>query len=79
MMLNFQPYMKQSFDGTLTESEREEMLTYIRGTEAIEKAQAVSDLYLQKAMDEINALPDGDAMLKRHSCKFLHFIGKRKY
>ena len=38
MNLNFQPYMERSFDGTLTESDREEMLTYIRGTDAIEKA-----------------------------------------
>ena len=56
MMLNFQPYMKRSFDGTLTESDREEMLTYIRSTGAIQKAQAVSDLYLQKAMDEIKCV-----------------------
>ena len=30
------------------------MLTYIRNTDAIEKAHAVSDLYLQKALDEID-------------------------
>ena len=32
------------------------MLTYIRNSGAIEKAQAVSDLYLQKALDEIDEL-----------------------
>ncbi|AMQ06876.1 MULTISPECIES: polyprenyl synthetase family protein [Sporosarcina] len=77
--VNFQPYMKRSFDGTLTESDREEMLTYIRGTEAIQMAQAVSDLYLQKAMDEINELPDGDANAKKAFMQISAFIGRRKY
>ncbi len=77
--VNFQPYMKQSFDGTLTESDREEMLIYIRGTEAIQMAQAVSDLYLQKAMDEISALPDGDANAKKAFMQISDFIGRRKY
>jgi len=75
----FQPYMKRSFDGTLTETDRKEMLTYIRGTEAIQMAQTVSDLYLQKAMDEINALPDGDANAKKAFMQIAAFIGRRKY
>lgn len=77
--VNFRPYMKRSFDGTLTESDREEMLIYIRSTEAIQMAQAVSDLYLQKAKDEISALPDGDANAKKAFMQIAAFIGKRKY
>ncbi len=73
----FQPYMERSFDGTLTELDRDEMLTYIRGTGAIEKAQKVSDLYLHKALNELNTLPKGDA--KKAFVQIAAFIGKRKY
>ena len=73
----FRPYMTRAFDGTLTEVERMEMLTYIRNTDAIEKAQTVSDLYLQKALDEIAELPDNDA--KKAFVQIASFIGKRKY
>ncbi len=73
----FIPFMERSFDGTLTELERDEMLTYIRSTEAIRMAQDVSDLYLQKAMDEISTLPEGDA--KKAFLQISAFIGKRKF
>jgi heptaprenyl diphosphate synthase len=73
----FQQYMMQAFDGTLTEVEREEMLTYIRSTDAIMKAQAVSDMYLQKALDELSMLPESDA--KKAFKQIAAFIGKRKY
>ncbi|MBE1554112.1 polyprenyl synthetase family protein [Sporosarcina limicola] len=75
--LKFKPYLERSFDGTLTEMEREEMLVYIRSSGAIQKAQAVSDVYLRKALDEIDALPEGDA--KKAFKQIAAFIGKRKY
>lgn len=73
----FRPFMEHAFDGTLTESERDDMLAYIRRSGAIEKAQAVSDIYLQKALDEISTLPDGDA--KKAFMQIAAFISKRKY
>ena len=73
----FRPYMTRAFEGTLTEMERMEMLTYIRNTDAIEKSLTVSDLYLQKALDEIAELPDNDA--KKAFGQIASFIGKRKY
>lgn len=73
----FQPFMARAFDGTLTETERFEMLAYIRKTGAIEKAQAVSDLYLEKALAEIASLPENDA--KKAFMQISAFIGKRKY
>jgi heptaprenyl diphosphate synthase len=73
----FKPYMERSFDGTLTEVDRDEMLMYIRGTGAIEKALQVSDLYLQKALNELNTLPKSDA--KKALVQIAEFIGKRKY
>lgn len=73
----FQPYMVQAFNGTLTEQSREEMLTYIRKSGAIEKAEAVSDLYLRKALDEISSLPAGNA--KKALKQIAAFIGRRNY
>lgn len=73
----FRPFMERSFDGTLTEPEREEMLRYIRQSGAIEKAQAVSDLYLQKALREIDGLPDINA--KEAFIQIARFIGKREF
>lgn len=73
----FQPYMERSFDGTLTEADRDDMLLYIRGTGAIEQAHHVSDLYLQKALLELDTLPKGDA--KKAFVQIAEFIGKRKY
>lgn len=73
----FQPYMERSFNGTLTEVDRADMLLYIRGTGAIEQAQQVSDLYLQKALCELEMLPKGDA--KKAFVQIAEFIGKRNY
>lgn len=73
----FQPYMERSFDGTLTEADRDDMLLYVRGTGAIAKAQQMSDLYLQKALRELDTLPKGDA--KKAFVQIAEFIGKRKY
>ncbi|MCG3089947.1 polyprenyl synthetase family protein [Sporosarcina cyprini] len=74
---DFKPYMLKSFDGSLTEPERGEMLSYIRNSGAIEKAQAISDRYLSKAVAELEALPDGDA--KKALLQIAAFIGKRNY
>lgn len=73
----FQPYMRQAFDGTLTEQARNEMLSYIRQSGAIAKAEAVSDLYLQKALDEISSLPASNA--KKALKQIAAFIGERNY
>lgn len=73
----FQPYLQRSFDGTLTEEERAEMIKYIRKSGAIERAQRVSDLYLKKAIDELESLPEGEA--KSALLKIAEFLGKRKY
>lgn len=73
----FRPYLVRSFNGTLTNVERDEMIAYIRQSGAIERAEAVSDLYLQKALYEINGLPSGKA--KNTFRQIAAFIGKRNY
>ena len=75
--IEFRPYMESSFDKTLTETKRNEMLSYIRSSGAIEKAQAVSNLYLKKALNEINGLPDSEA--KKALFQITQFIGKRDF
>jgi heptaprenyl diphosphate synthase len=73
----FRPYMQRSFDGTLTESDRDEMLSYIRNSGAIQKAQSVSDMYLRKALTEISNLPNCNS--KKAFMQIAAFIGKRKF
>jgi len=74
---DFRPYMERAFDGTLTELDRKKMISFIRESGAIEKAEAVSDLYLQKALAEISSLPDGSA--KKAFKQIAAFIGQRNY
>lgn len=74
---DFQPYMERAFNGELTENERQSMLDYVRQSGAIEKAIAVSDLYLQKAKNEINSLPEEKA--KKAFIQIAEFIGRRNY
>ena len=73
----FRPFMDRCFDGTLTAFDRDKMLSYIRNSGAIEKAQAVSDLYLDKALYELSNLPDGNA--KQAFKQIAAFIGNRNY
>lgn len=73
----FQLYMKRAFDGTLTEQERRDMLSYVRASGALEKAEAVSELYLEKARRELAALPDEKA--KKAFMQIADFIGHRNY
>lgn len=73
----FQPYMEKAFAGNMGESERQQMLRFIRKSNAIEKAQCVSDLYLAKALKELESLPDGKS--KKALVQIADFIGQRKY
>ncbi|WP_210469191.1 polyprenyl synthetase family protein [Sporosarcina sp. 6E9] len=74
---SFLPYLERAFEGTLTELEREDMLTFIRQSGAIQKATEVSDLYLHKALNEINSLPNIPA--KKALEQIAKFIGQRNY
>ncbi|MFC5603255.1 polyprenyl synthetase family protein [Sporosarcina koreensis] len=73
----FQPYLYRAFDGSLTEDDRGRMLAYIRQSGAIEKSQQVSDMYLKKAIAEVESLPDNDA--KKALLQIADFLGKRKF
>lgn len=75
--IQFQPYMEKAFAGNMSEPERQQMLQYIRESHAIEKAQCVSDLYLAKALQELESLPEGKS--KKSLIQIADFIGQRKY
>lgn len=73
----FRPYMERAFAGNMLESDRQNMLRYIRQSDAIDKAQHVSDLYLAKALKELEGLPNGKS--KKALIQIADFIGQRKY
>ncbi|AXI01264.1 heptaprenyl diphosphate synthase [Sporosarcina sp. PTS2304] len=73
----FIPYMERAFTGQMAESDRQNMLRYIRQSGALEKAQHVSNLYLAKALKELEDLPGGKS--KKALIQIADFIGQRKY
>ncbi len=72
-----QPYLQKIIAGTLTEGERMKMLQYVRHSDAIKQATAISDKYLQKALKEVEALPNNPMKKKLRDVAL--FIGKRKF
>ncbi|WP_042477978.1 heptaprenyl diphosphate synthase component II [Bacillus ndiopicus] len=72
-----QPYLEKIIAGTLTEEERMKMLQYVRHSDAIKQATAISDKYLQKALKEVEALPKHPMKKKLRDVAL--FIGKRKF
>lgn len=72
-----QPYLDKVIAGTLTEEERLKMLQYVRRSTAIKEATAISDKYLQKALKEVEALPNHPMKKKLRDVAL--FIGKRKF
>ncbi|WP_083995406.1 heptaprenyl diphosphate synthase component II [Caryophanon latum] len=72
-----QAYVEQIQTGQLTEQERQHMLTLVRNSEAIAKASAISERYLQKALHEIDQLPKHPMRKKLRD--IARFIGKRDF
>ncbi|MEG0260258.1 MAG: heptaprenyl diphosphate synthase component II [Lysinibacillus sp.] len=72
-----QPYLKKVIAGELTEQERQDMLRYVRNSDAIEQAKKMSDKYLKKALLEIDALPKLPVRKKLRDIAL--FMGKRKF
>ena len=70
-------YVEKIQAGRLTEAERQEMLTLVRHSEAIQQASAISERYLQKALYEIEQLPKHP--MKKKLRDIALFIGKRDF
>ncbi|MER2105812.1 MAG: heptaprenyl diphosphate synthase component II [Solibacillus sp.] len=71
------PYLQKVIAEQLTEIERMEMLDIVRQSDAINEATKLSELYLKKALAEVDALPKHP--MKKKLRDIALFIGKRKY
>ena len=71
------PYFEQIVKEQLTEPERKEMLQLVRKSPAIKQAMDISNLYLKKALKEVEALPNHP--MKKKLRDIALFMGKRKY
>ncbi|MGE7924343.1 heptaprenyl diphosphate synthase component II [Viridibacillus arvi] len=71
------PLIEKALAGTMTEDERQEFLGKIRTSEAIKKAKKISDTYLQKALREVEALPQNS--IKKSLRDIALYMGKRKF
>ncbi|MCP2036361.1 heptaprenyl diphosphate synthase [Planomicrobium sp. HSC-17F08] len=69
--------LKNSLGKELTESERLGIVKTIRDSPAIDEAKAISERYLQKALQELAYLPKSPA--NKTMRKIAFFIGKRKF
>lgn len=74
---NIIPYLQKVSTTGLTEDERQQMLAYVRKSDAIKEATKISDLYLQKALKEVEALPNHPVKKKLRDVAL--FMGKRKF
>jgi heptaprenyl diphosphate synthase len=71
------PYFENVIAGELTEAGRLEMLQIVRKSPAIKHATDVSNMYLKKALKEVEALPNHP--MKKKLRDIAIFMGKRKY
>lgn len=70
-------FINQAASDEVTESQRLEMLTVVRNSDAIKQAIQISNQYLRKALKEVEALPDHP--MKKKLRDIALFIGKRKF
>ncbi|MEG0258932.1 MAG: heptaprenyl diphosphate synthase, partial [Lysinibacillus sp.] len=59
------------------EAERQQLLKAIRKSDAIKRASALSDRYLEKALLEVEQLPNNP--VKKSLVDIAVFMGKRKF
>ncbi len=71
------PYIDKVIEGTLTESDRKELLKLVRKSDAILEAAKISNKYLKKALKEVEALPPHP--MKKKLRDIALFMGKRKF
>lgn len=71
------PMIEKVIEGPITEGERQQLLKAIRKSDAIQKANHISDLYLQKALKEVDKLPNHP--VNKSLVDIANFMGKRKF
>lgn len=71
------PYIDKTIAGELTEDDRMSMLKLVRSSDAMKEAMKISNKYLQKALKEVEALPNHP--MKKKLRDIALFMGKRKF
>lgn len=71
------PMIERTLEGPISEDERLQLLKAIRKSPAIQRAYELSDRYLEKALKEIDYLPENP--VKKSLVDIANFMGKRKY
>ncbi len=71
------PYIEKALSGDMKEDERQVFLKKMRSSNAINEAYHISNLYLQKALKEIEELPANS--VKKSLKDIALYMGKRKF
>ncbi|MFJ8065143.1 heptaprenyl diphosphate synthase component II [Psychrobacillus sp. NPDC096426] len=71
------PLLHAMFEGTISAADQQKLLKEIRNSDGITKAKQVSNLYLQKALNEVKQLPANSA--KKSLQNIALFMSKRKF
>lgn len=71
------PLLSDVLGGTISEEERQRLLQEIRNSDGIKRAKQVSNMYLQKALNEVKQLPSNSA--KKSLQNIALFMSKRKF
>ncbi|WP_277585441.1 heptaprenyl diphosphate synthase component II [Psychrobacillus antarcticus] len=71
------PLLKEILEGTISDVNRQQLLTKIRESDGIDRAKQVSNIYLQKALNEVRQLPANSA--KKSLQNIALFMSKRKF
>ena len=71
------PYIEKVMNDELTEVDRKIMLQIVRKSDAINEAAKISNAYLKKALQEVEALSDNP--MKKKLKDVALFMGKRKF
>ncbi|MEK5215439.1 heptaprenyl diphosphate synthase component II [Psychrobacillus sp. FSL H8-0487] len=74
---DIEPLLKESLAGTISDENRQILLTKIRDSDGINRAKQISNLYLQKALNEVKQLPANSA--KKSLQNIALFMSKRKF
>lgn len=71
------PLLKEMLEGTITERDKQKLVSEIRNSDGIIRAKQLSNMYLQKALNEVKQLPSNSAKKSLQSIAL--FMSKRKF
>ena len=71
------PLLIEMLDGSISDTDRHRLLSEIRESDGIKRAKQLSNLYLQKALNEVKQLPPNSA--KKSLQNIALFMSKRKF